>query len=54
MIPIYKYSIIIPHKNTIHLLERCVDSIPRRKDIQIIVVDDDSCVSKEEWSYFKN
>ncbi|MCL2066583.1 MAG: glycosyltransferase family 2 protein [Treponema sp.] len=36
------YSIIIPHKNTLELLIRCLDSIPRRKDVQIIVIDDSS------------
>lgn len=36
------YSIIIPHKNIPHLLQRCLDSIPYREDTQIIVVDDDS------------
>ena len=36
------YSIIIPHKNSITLLRRCVDSIPHRDDTQIIVVDDNS------------
>ncbi|MDR0504032.1 MAG: glycosyltransferase family 2 protein [Treponema sp.] len=36
------YSIIIPHKNIPELLKRCLDSIPRRYDIQIIVVDDNS------------
>lgn len=38
----YNYSIIIPHHNIPKLLNRCLDSIPRRKDIQIIVVDDNS------------
>lgn len=38
----YNYSIIIPHKNIPKLLERCLWSIPRRKDLQIIVVDDNS------------
>lgn len=37
-----KYSIIIPHKNTPVLLNRCIESIPDRKDIEIIIVDDDS------------
>lgn len=37
-----KYSIIVPHKNCPNLLERCIDSIPARDDIQIIVVDDNS------------
>jgi len=36
------FSIIIPHKNIPKLLQRCLDSIPRRKDVQIIVVDDNS------------
>ena len=36
------YSIIIPHKNIPALLIRCIRSIPRRDDIQIIVVDDNS------------
>lgn len=36
------FSIIIPHKNIPDLLQRCLDSIPRRDDIQIIVVDDNS------------
>lgn len=37
-----RYSIIIPHYNTPELLVRCVESIPERSDIQIIVVDDNS------------
>jgi glycosyltransferase involved in cell wall biosynthesis len=36
------YSIIIPHKNSPLLLERCLESIPIRNDIQIIIVDDNS------------
>lgn len=36
------YSFIIPHKNTPMLLARCVNSIPQRDDIEIVVVDDDS------------
>ena len=36
------YSIIIPHKNSTVLLERCLRSIPCRKDVQVIVVDDNS------------
>ncbi|MCH4099753.1 MAG: glycosyltransferase family 2 protein [Prevotella sp.] len=38
----YNYSIIIPHKNIPKLLQRCLDSIPVRDDIQIIIVDDNS------------
>lgn len=36
------YSIIIPHKNIPSLLQRCLDTIPIRDDIQVIVVDDNS------------
>ena len=36
------FSIIIPHKNNPNLLKRCIDSIPFRDDVQIIVVDDNS------------
>lgn len=35
-----KYSIIIPHYNAPHLLQRCLKSIPVREDIQVIVIDD--------------
>lgn len=38
----YTYTIIIPHKNTPKLLQRCLDSIPHRDDLEIIIVDDDS------------
>lgn len=38
----FTYTFIIPHKNTPRLLERCLDSIPSRDDIQIVVVDDGS------------
>lgn len=36
------YSFIIPHKNTPDLLKRCIDSIPKRDDIQVIIIDDNS------------
>lgn len=38
----YNFSIIIPHRNSYNLLVRCLDSIPNRDDLQIIVVDDNS------------
>ena len=41
-------SIIIPHYNTPDLLKKLIDSIPHIKDIQIIVVDDNSNVHLEE------
>lgn len=38
----YTYTFIIPHRNSPDLLNRCLNSIPSRDDIQIIVVDDNS------------
>lgn len=42
-----KYSFIIPHHNCPTLLQRCLNSIPEREDIQIIVVDDNSDEGKK-------
>lgn len=41
-----KYSIIIPHYNSLTLLKRCINSIPRRSDVEIIIIDDNSKVSE--------
>lgn len=41
------YSFIIPHYNSPELLNRCIDSIPQREDIEIIVIDDNSDVDKK-------
>ena len=43
----FKYTFIIPHKNCPILLQRCLDSIPVRDDIQVIVVDDNSDMDKK-------
>ncbi len=48
----YKYSIIIPHKNTPTLLQRCLDSIPVREDVQLIIVDDNSDTDKVQFPNF--
>lgn len=48
----YNYSFIIPHKNTPELLQRCVSSIPRRGDVQIIIVDDNSDADKVDFEHF--
>lgn len=48
----YNYTIIIPHYNIPDLLQRCLDSIPRRDDIQIIVVDDNSDPGKVDFNSF--
>ena len=46
------YTIIIPHKNIPELLKRCLASIPRREDVQIIVVDDNSDPEKIDFEHF--
>jgi len=46
------YSIIIPHKNIPDLLWRCLDSIPCRDDIQIIVIDDNSDTNIVDFNRF--
>lgn len=37
-----KYSFICPHHNNPELLQRLLDTIPQRDDIEIIIVDDNS------------
>ena len=44
----YLLTVIIPNRNILHLLSRCLDSVPRRDDLQIIVVDDASDLSDDE------
>lgn len=46
------FSFIIPHKNTPDLLQKCLDSIPCREDVQIIVVDDNSDSDKVDFEHF--
>lgn len=46
------YSIIIPHKNCPQLLTRCLDSIPKREDLEIIVVDDNSDSDIVDFAHF--
>lgn len=44
---IKKYSFIIPHYNNPKLLSRCINSIPVRNDVEVIVVDDNSDCDKK-------
>ena len=44
------YTFIIPHKNSPIFLERCIQSIPYRDDIQIVVVDDNSSPDIVNWN----
>lgn len=47
-----KFSFIIPHKNSPKLLQRCLASIPRDENIQIIVVDDNSSADIVDFNHF--
>lgn len=47
-----KYNILIPHKNNVKCLQRCLDSIPQRDDVKIIVVDDNSSPDVVDFNYF--
>lgn len=49
----YTYTIIIPHFNIPNLLRRLLESIPRRNDLQIIVVDDNSTEQINEFKLLK-
>ncbi len=49
---IYNYTFIIPHYNVPDLLQRCLDSIPQRNDVQVIVVDDNSNPDIVDFSRF--
>ena len=46
------FSIIIPHKNIPLLLDRCLNSIPLRKDLEIIIVDDNSDPSIVDFNQY--
>lgn len=46
------YTIIIPHKNIPDLLQRCLNSIPERDDVQVIVVDDNSDENTVDFNHF--
>lgn len=46
------FSIIIPHHNIPSLLQRCLDSIPERDDLEVIIVDDNSSTSKVDFKTF--
>lgn len=44
-----KYSFIIPNHNQQDLLQRCLDSIPMRDDVEVIIVDDNSDSNKVDF-----
>lgn len=49
---ICNFTFIIPHKNIPDLLQRCIDSIPKREDVHIVVVDDNSDPSLVDFEQF--
>lgn len=46
------YSIIIPHHDIPELLAKCLASIPRRDDVEVIVVDDNSSPDIVDFNSF--
>lgn len=49
----YNYTLIIPHYNIPKLLRRCLRTVPKRDDLQVIVVDDCSTNELEELEKVK-
>ncbi|MGS2738016.1 glycosyltransferase family 2 protein [Sinomicrobium sp. M5D2P17] len=47
-----KISIIVPHYNVPALLQRCIDSIPQRDDLEVIIVDDKSSAELVDFDNF--
>lgn len=47
-----RFSVVIPHHNIPHLLQRCLNSIPDTPDVQVIVVDDNSSEEKVDFEHF--
>ncbi|MBQ8050749.1 MAG: glycosyltransferase family 2 protein [Bacteroidaceae bacterium] len=48
----HSFSIIIPHHEIPTLLQRCLNSIPQRDDVQVIIVDDNSSPDKVDFARF--
>lgn len=48
----FNYTIVIPHKNTPDLLQKCIDSVPVRDDVQVVIVDDNSDPSIVDFDHF--
>lgn len=48
----HQFTVIIPHHNIPHLLQRCLNSIPDRPEVQVIVVDDNSSAEKVDFEHF--
>lgn len=46
------YTIIIPHKNIPDLLQKCLDSIPQRDDVEVIIIDDNSDENIVDFTHF--
>lgn len=46
------YSIVIPHYNIPDLLQRALNSIPQREDIEVLIVDDNSTPEKVDFEHF--
>lgn len=43
-----KFSIIIPHHNEVDFLKRLINTLPKRTDLQVIIVDDSSDIKFQQ------
>lgn len=43
-----KFSIIIPHHNEVDFLKRLINTLPKRADLQVIIVDDHSDLKSQQ------
>ena len=48
----YNFTLIIPHKNIPTLLQRCIESVPKRNDMQVLIVDDNSDPKQVNFTEF--
>lgn len=48
----YNFTLIIPHKNIPTLLQRCIESLPKRNDMQVLIVDDNSDPKQVNFTEF--
>ena len=48
----YTYSLVIPSRNSPELLQRCLETIPRRPDLEVIIVDDNSDPAVVDFSVY--
>lgn len=48
MLSIYKYCVVIPHRNVPELLENCFQSVPKKPYIHVLMVDNSDTDKKAQ------